>query len=231
MTTKKDKINHFKYLINNIGLCSSLILNNPNVYLEFMDLFKNHPEYPDKINDVVDISIIKNKITPKFFELQLIKNVKGEIITESISYRCCINKPNKDANLKSAMRTAIIPQILDFRNKVLLECEICKSNEDIQIDHIIQFQCLYNNFIKNRKDIPHIFDTDLCNRAIFNIKDKDFKNEWCEFHKDNAKLRCLCKKCNLTRKKRYKNITYAAGVAAGVAGAAAGGEGLSLRSL
>jgi hypothetical protein len=43
------------------------------------------------------------------------------------------------------MRYAIVPQILEFKNnQVKLECSICKSNEDIQIDHLILFKHIYD---------------------------------------------------------------------------------------
>jgi hypothetical protein len=34
------------------------------------------------------------------------------------------------------------------------------------------------------------------------FKDKEFANQWFKYHLENAKLRPLCKSCNLTRKKR-----------------------------
>ena len=74
----------------------------------------------------------------KYLELQLIKEDNS---IDNISYRCCINKPNNEKNLKEAMRYAILPQILEFKNnQSKLECALCKSNENIQIDHLLLFK-------------------------------------------------------------------------------------------
>jgi hypothetical protein len=198
--TKKELIEYYKNMIYKVGLCSSVKINHFEIYLELMDLFTNHPEYPDKIGNVIDVAIVKNKINSKYLELQIIKDDKT---IDNISYRCCINKPTKDKNLKSAMRYAIYPQILEFKNGCdIIECYLCKSKEDIHIDHIILFKSLYDDFIKDRKDIPSTFDDNFYNTAIFKKEDEVFKNEWIEYHKNNASLRCLCKTCNLTRGKK-----------------------------
>ncbi len=47
--TKKELIEYYKILIYKVGLCQSLKTNHLDVYLEFMDLFTNHPDYPEKI--------------------------------------------------------------------------------------------------------------------------------------------------------------------------------------
>jgi hypothetical protein len=39
-----------------------------------MELFLTHPDYPEKLNNVIDVAIKKNKINPVYFELQLIKS-------------------------------------------------------------------------------------------------------------------------------------------------------------
>jgi len=197
--TKKELIDYYKNLINSTGLCPSLKSNYPSIFFELMDLFRNHPEYPEKVRDVIDISITRNKLNSKYFELQI---QKANNTTDNISYRCCINKPNKDRNLKSAMRNAIYPQILEFRNNCeLSECSICRSKENIQIDHIILFHKLYDDFLKERIDIPTSFDDNVYNMAMFKQENKEFENEWKVYHKKYALLRCLCMKCNLTRKK------------------------------
>ena len=114
MKTKKEQLEYFKKMINNTGLCCSLKTHYPFVYEKLMELFLTHPDYPTKTVNVVDIAIIKNKINPKYFELQLIKSNRD---TDNISYLACINKPNNTKSLKEAMRFAIVSQILEFKNK------------------------------------------------------------------------------------------------------------------
>ena len=165
-----------------------------------MELFVSHPDYPEKIVNDVDVSIIKNKINPKYLELQLMKQNNE---TDNISYITCLNKSDNTKYLKEAMRYAISPQILVFKNnQINLECDICKSNENIQIDHLLLFKHIYDDFLKNRNEIPSKFNENYFNGAQFQPKDKLFEAEWYEFHKQNSQLRCLCKSCNLTRKKK-----------------------------
>ncbi len=197
--TKKEQLEYYKKLINNTGLCSSLKNQYPLIYEKLMELFVSHPDYPEKIVNVVDVSIIKNKLNPKYLELQLIKQNNE---TDNISYIACINKPNNTKYLKEAMRYAISPQILAFKNnQINLECDICKSNENIQIDHLLLFKHIYDDFLKNRNDIPSKFNENYFNGAQFKPEDDFFEKEWYQFHQDKATLRCLCRNCNLTRKK------------------------------
>ena len=197
--TKKEQLEYYKKLINNTGLCSSLKNQYPLVYEKLMELFVSHPDYPEKIVNVVDVSIIKNKINPKYLELQLMKQNNE---TDNISYIACIKKPNDTKNLKEAMRYAISPQILTFKNnQINLECDICKSNENIQIDHLLLFKHIYDDFLKNRNDIPSKFNENYFNGAQFKPEDNFFEKEWYQFHQDKATLRCLCRNCNLIRKK------------------------------
>ena len=180
----------------NKGLSPSLKTEREDDFNDFMELFKNHPEYDTKLKDVVDLCIIRNKRNFKYFEINLIR---ADGTREDISYRCCINSRPTNYNINSALRYAIEPQIKAFRNSSELVCEFCKSIEDIQIDHIITFKDLTDCFLKNRKDIPTLFDDNDYNSCKFKLEDKRFENEWYIYHQNNAKLRCLCRKCNLAR--------------------------------
>ena len=198
---KTQQLKYFRKRINDIGLCNSLKHSFNDAYEELMKLFENHSEYPEKVDNVVDISIVHNKLNKNYFELQLIKN---DGTTDDISYIKCIQKPSKDSNLKSAMRYAIVDQILEFKNNCNeLICEICQSDYIIQIDHIILFKQLYNDFLsQNTLLIPTSFENTYFNSAKFKDDDVEFKNSWDEYHKKHAILRCLCNKCNLTRSKK-----------------------------
>ena len=69
----------------NKGLCDSLVQHRKQDYDEMIELFKNHPDDPDKLRDVIDTSIVKNKRNNKYFEFNLLRK-DGSI--EDISYRC-----------------------------------------------------------------------------------------------------------------------------------------------
>ena len=42
---------------------------------------------------------------------------------------------------------SIQPQILEFKIKSKKECEFCNSKKNIEVDHIMWFEKLYNDFI------------------------------------------------------------------------------------
>lgn len=77
---------------------------------------------------------------------------------------------------------------------------IYNKTNDIHIDHIILFKELTDNFLKNKINILTDFDDNYYNGSMF--KDKEFANEWFKYHLKHAKLRPLCKCCNLTRRKK-----------------------------
>jgi len=52
----------------------------------------------------------------------------------------------------------------------------------------------------NNKVFPTDFDDNEFNVSKFKVKDKPFEEDWFIYHKNNAKFRCLCSKCNSTRK-------------------------------
>ena len=194
-----NKIKYFKNILNK-GLTNSLKTERINDYNDLIELIKLHPEYSEKSKNMIDICIKNNKLNPKYYEFNIIKD-NG--LYEDISYRECIhnNRQKKDSKIKEAMRTAIVPQILDYRYNNIMICNFCNSCQDIHIDHIILFKDLYNEFINNENNIPDTFDTNNYNQYCFTENDKDFKNRWYNFHKNKALLRPLCKICNLKRHK------------------------------
>jgi hypothetical protein len=196
------KLDYFKSKINEIGLCCSVKHEYHDFYDELLEIFKSHPNYPELFSNVVDVSIAYNKINPKkCYELQLIKSNKT---LEAVSYRKCFVKTPTDNSLKMAMRYSIKDQILDYKDSCdELICAICGSEDYIQIDHVILFKTLYNDFLKqNTLTIPTSFDYTYFNSAKFKEFDKEFKKSWYEYHKKHAILRCLCNKCNQSRGKK-----------------------------
>ena len=196
------KLDYFKSKINEIGLCCSVKHEYHDFYDELLEIFKSHPNYPELFLNVVDVAIAYNKINPKkCYELQLIKSNKT---LEAVSYRKCFVKTPTDNSLKMAMRYSIKDQILDYKDSCdELICAICGSEDYIQIDHVILFKTLYNDFLKqNTLTIPTSFDYTYFNSAKFKEFDKEFKKSWYEYHKKHAILRCLCNKCNQSRGKK-----------------------------
>ncbi len=203
--TKKSAIEYTQKIINKIGLCPSIRTKSIDDYNFFIDLFRLHPDYPEKIDNICDISIVKNKVNTNLFQLNILKN-DGSI--DNISWVACVTGKKKDS-FKSALRVSIEPQIKDFRTKCIYECSICKTKVspiDSHVDHENHFEEILCKFLKttNKKKPTEFKDTD-DGRKSFTLNDKEYEDEWKLFHENNACLRLLCKSCNLKRPK-WKNV-------------------------
>ena len=198
MGSKKEQVEYFKNILNK-GLSDSLLNERKQDFEELMELFTKHPDYPSKLEGVIDMKIIRNKRNSKYYEFNLIKD-NGSI--EDISYRCCINTRKSNHDFLNAMRNCIKAQIQDFKRTAKKQCEFCKDTNNIHIDHIYMFKYLVCDFLTlfDETNVPTSFDNGIDNSAIFKQKDKKFSDTWYLYHKTNATLRPLCSKCNLSRK-------------------------------
>ena len=201
--TQKALKLYFRGVIDTIGLCESIKKEYPNYYIDFLELFKRHPEYNEKCNNMIDIKIRRNV---KYHQLELyIEKNNGDCI--DISYNVCITGKGSN-NFKKAMRNCIESQILEFKLKNKGNCELCNSNIKIEIDHhsiLTPFEKLCIDFMNiNKLEIPNEFDDSDSNSPYFKEKDKEFSNNWFNYHKNNVILRLLCKKCNTSQKKYDK---------------------------
>jgi hypothetical protein len=202
--SKKSLEEYVRSIIVSIGICSSIKSINPDYYNFFIDLFRMHPKYPEKIYNIYDLSITANKISSKQFELNIIREDGS---TDDISWRNCIYG-EKD-NFKTALRVSIDDQIKQFRNNNNKnECALCKTTDAISyhVDHENHFEEILFNFLQHTKmNKPTIFQNAIDNRKAFTSQDKEYDDAWKTFHKENARLRILCSSCNLRRPK-WKNV-------------------------
>lgn len=200
--SKKSLENYIRSIIAEIGICSSVKQFYPSYYNFFSELFQNHPNYPEKTLNTVDIFITQNKISPAHLELNLLKQTQNIISTDNISWRSCISGKSKN-HLKSALRVAIHDQILEFRrNCPLVQCCFCKSTDasEYHVDHINHFEEILAKFLLyNILKLPSNFKDSSLNLKTFLPSDLDFENSWKMFHKKEARLRLLCSSCNLRR--------------------------------
>lgn len=197
--TKKSLREYTKNAINEIGVCSSLKNKNLMLYNFLLDLFSRHPGYPDKVVNMIDIIIVRNKMNPAFYELQL---HRMDNTYEDISWRTCVDGKRKDA-LTAAMRMSISDQIIHFKKSNELCCEFCKcrdrSSKEFHVDHIITFKDIQKQFLKLYPLIPGSFAKNDYNISCFRSEDAEYERLWQDYHRSNATLRILCAKCNLTR--------------------------------
>jgi hypothetical protein len=191
-------------IYNKVGICSDIKNKYPKEYEILLELLKRHPDHKEKTKDLINLKIKRNIKNHKALELN-IEKPNGYI---DVSFLICIKakKNSIKTELMSALRSSIEEQIVDFRdNNNNYCCSICNKVDRLEVDHINYFDEIVYNFIKENKylPIPKNFDdlTDGSNRRTFMKKDLAFMYKFQYFHEENANLRMLCKKCNLSRPK------------------------------
>lgn len=193
---KSQLTNYTRNLIKDIGIG---IIDNDNKHFKFFnELIKRHSEYKLKLGSGIKSFIIKqNEMNKKAFELNILRT---DDTTVDISYIHCCNLINNNQLLK-AMRYSIRKQILKFRNKASLICNICNNNNcEFHVDHKKPFSILVSEFLKDKSNIPNTFiDCEKTNNSKFKNDDYEFKKQWKTYHKKNCELQILCSKCNLIK--------------------------------
>lgn len=198
--TQKEAEEYVRALIQKIGLRSSVKTYNEDLFCSLLDVLHRHPDSENKLDDMVDISIVRNKLNRNAYEIHIIKTDS----VEDISWRQCISGKGKSC-YKSALRYSIEDQIQLFKKTNNIDkCTLCgkSTNRKPHVDHIIHFEKLIQDFNStNGMAIPTQFNesNDGTNRKNFTPEDELYANAWKEYHKNNAQLRILCSKCNLTR--------------------------------
>lgn len=210
--TKDDAENYVRDLIISIGMCDSVKSLSLEIFNELLDILQCHPN-KDKVADIIDIRIIKNKLNSKAFEINILKS---DNMYEDISWRICVSGLHKThkQELLSALRYSIDEQIYHYKQSVSIDTctlcsELCNVNGGTHVDHVVHFEKLINDFhtICNIR-VPITFDnaTDGSNRRRFKDEDYEYATEWQKYHKNNAILRILCSECNLKREKYSKSL-------------------------
>ena len=166
----------------------------------FKNLIKRHPDYIEKKGVGISSFIIcQNPLNKDSFHMNIKR--KDKTFTD-FSYRICVNGLPKThrAELTSALRTSIEPQIMNFRSMAEMECKKCGDKEGIlHVDHVNPFDKIYRKFLIGREDIPKTFDSIHDCRRCFKEEDKPFELDWFHYHKENAKFQILCKSCNFKK--------------------------------
>lgn len=197
-----------KIIYEDIGKCDDVKNTYPLEYNILVKILERHPNFTSKSENMCNIKIVCDELNINALKTIIVKEDGDEI---DISWRCAISGKSKTPKyeLISAMRSSIEEQIFQFKieNKTKMFCVLCNSCKDLQIDHNDEvgsaFDELVFNFIKENNKIPTKFgDTnDNTHRRCFLEIDKEFENKWCNYHRQNSKLRVLCKNCNISRPK------------------------------
>jgi hypothetical protein len=212
-SSQNDAIDYVRNLLKRVGYTNSVKTEDIYVYDIIIDLLNLHPEKSKKrVNEIEDIEIYQLHKNDTGYHLKII--LKDSSV-HTISWQTCITQKVSQPieNLFDALRYSVNYQILEYKNSITnisqLSCKLCNKNiinELYHVDHIKHFYELAVEFLMTQNNIPNNFDKYQF-RSIFKNQDNDFEEKWQNYHLNNATLRILCEKCNLSRPKsiKYKN--------------------------
>jgi len=195
--------------LKNAGVTLSVKDKSHDLFIFLHNLCKRHPYQEKKLQNMVDFSIRNDALNRDAFAIDIINN--NETTTE-ISWRICVSgKNHKPEKLYyMALRDSISHQIETYRIRAdkthCSMCNDCLIGKIHHIDHenhfaqiVDEFNKLYNITIPteyNKKPITFI--------RTFLFEDQWIGEKFYNFHLERAKLRIVCKNCNLTRNKYRK---------------------------
>src|SRR5260370_13325353 len=178
------------------------------------DLLNLHPRASDKIGKGVShFSIGPNgfwKGKTRHFKVHRIDGTATDF-----SFLKCVNGINPDDEVLHAMRTAVVDQILEFRDKQFQAGTVkCPFNGEVlvpnggHVDHIAPdtFEALvFRWFSQERLEIPAILITpSQDNQVTREMIDQQQRSSWQHFHRMNAHLRLTSKLGNLSHAKKKR---------------------------
>jgi hypothetical protein len=195
--TKKYQKDQCKAILNKYALNHTIIEERDFL----VNVFKNHPNWQEKRgHGGKRIFIGQDNYKHRCFFIERIDNTVVDI-----SYLTAIagNSKSDLERIKIACRTAILPEIIDFRNKNVIfgvtKCAISDeilTKENINIDHYdLKFSEMFHLWIKryNPKElVKNIMVQDQTSIFINN----EILNDFISFHNLNCKLRAVTKHVN-----------------------------------
>jgi hypothetical protein len=201
----------------NVSNNTECVIKPDSEYFNFWrDLFKRHPT---KSHFEPTSFVIKNN----WSKYHMYFKVNDYI--DSFSYNTCVSKKlkSKNSDYFDCLRSSIEDQISDFRKSrsactAQSACSVCNISDctvKYEIDHVIPFKDLYENFKQtveglDQEDIK-MYSNQEKHRTMFDLTDeytKSLNDCWVEYHRENCLLQVLCKKCHIlkTNKQIYTTI-------------------------
>ena len=184
---------------NNVGILTE---NEGTFFKHIFEKFYTPDEEDIKydISQISNISIVKDKYGNKCFNILVNNNWEPTSKT-----RLSGNNRTDKANLIRSLRTAIEPQISNFRvcnplnpNNI---CPVTKKmlGSDAEVDHQIPFHILAEQWIKDNKNTSYHYVLD--KRAY--ILQEPYYTSWFNFHLEKSILRWVSKEGNKFAHKLY----------------------------
>jgi hypothetical protein len=170
---------------------------------QFLGIMAQQKQWATKVGMIRSFKITRSSLN-KALLLQV--NMDNSRRWYTVSWRKGVARKRKPRDpLQSALRQAVHQDIQLWKkfHAYAAKCVQCESQTRLEADHDDpSFQELTQNFLANRMGIPKKFgyDRKTCGKK-FLPKDILFRALWQEYHRKNARLQWLCKKCNLAKKK------------------------------
>jgi len=119
------------------------------------------------------------------------------------SWKTILQPKTFNFKISQSYRNSIYPYIINFRNNnSILQCEICKNNCNLQIDHIYEFKNIIKDF-ETKYDVIWNKTIDYFEKTEINhikFKDNNFNNKFIDYHNTFINnYRVLCRTCNTKR--------------------------------
>lgn len=174
------------------------------IYKLLKKITNNNPDKKELVKEkgIKHFNVCINPVNNKSFHNSII--FKDDTMVD-ISFLWCVDLINREPpdetqnKINQCLRKSINSQIEEFKkNTKDKNCQICtKNNCEYHVDHIIKFRDLAKEFLSLNLNIPEIENDIINGGSKFKNENDEFITKWQIYHKENAKLRILCKKCNL----------------------------------
>lgn len=195
--------------------CQSIIKNNPTINADLIGadkdfasaLFDLHPEKEIKTGCGIQSFFVGR--APSGWDNCCLWARRADGTVTDFSYHACLTPPTPKADVLAAMRMAIGPQIIAYKQKIFDEVEwpVCAITgvplewNNSHVDHIVSFLSLAKEWLdgKDWKDI--LINTTQDQSAGTYFANKEDEESWQAFHAHFAQLRLTSAEANLRRKK------------------------------
>jgi 5-methylcytosine-specific restriction endonuclease McrA len=199
--TKIKASQYVKDLLSKIGFCKSVKEMQPTFYQLLLDVLQCHPQANSKLQNMIDLQIVRNPMNGKTPHIIAIYQDQSE---SSLSWKVCITPRSKNHNLRHALRKAINYQINRFKqSNDSTTCNICyqELTGESHVDHIIPFADLVKDFNNDwPHDLPTIFEKSQDGiGCMFSEEDEGYETAWRIYHETYATLQITCASCNLSK--------------------------------
>ena len=210
-TTKKAVDTHVRNILHSVQIGEPLTGADLDCV---SDLLLYHPTCNEKIGVGVASICVQTESNWNTRHFQIVR-IDGS--TTDFSFKKCITPPTQKTLFQQACRHSVADQIVSFRNRVfedaigIVYCPVLAvpiTPRTSHVDHVppITFETLVNQFIE-RKNL-NVIDSlvangnDNCMQTKF--ADSALQSKWQVFHAENAKLRVVSARANLSdiRKQR-----------------------------